>query len=110
MNKTVFDAESFVAVDLSRGRIASRRDERMSLISEEIIQLLPPGDALHEAAAKWGGRHGTGLETVLASGDAGIEALAEHLGGTLAALGLGSVRIEIRRDALLFRSSTTPWS
>ena len=107
MSKPVFDAGSFVEVNLSEGTISSCEKDRLALISADILKILPPSDALHRAAADWGRCHGAGLDRRLQSdeAEAGIEALAEHLGGTLATLGLGSIRLEIRRDALLFRTS-----
>ena len=107
MSKPVFDAGSFVEVNLSDGTISSREKDRLALISTEILKILPPSDELRQAATQWGRCHGAGLDRQLKSDaeEAGIEALAEHLGGTLATLGLGCIRLEIRRDALLFRWS-----
>ena len=107
MSKPVFDAESFVEINLSDGTISSREKDRLALISSEILKILPPSDDLRKAAAEWGRCHGAGLDRQLKTDaeEAGIEALAQHLGGTLATLGLGCIKLEIRRDALLFRSS-----
>jgi hypothetical protein len=107
MNKPVFDANSFVEIDLSSGSISSQGNDRLALISTDILKMLPPSESLHQAATEWGKRHGIRLGDRLEAdnNDAGVEALSQHLGGTLAALGMGRVRVEIRRDALMFRTS-----
>lgn len=109
MNKPVFDAGSFVEINLSEGAVVSREDDRLALISTDILKALPPSEPLHRAAAQWGKRHGARLDMHLrnesASDAAGLEALSEHLGGTLAVLGMGRIRLEIRQDALLLRAS-----
>lgn len=106
MTKPVFDAGSFLSVNLTDGAIFSRENERLALVSTEILKMLPPSESVFQAAAAWGTKHGIGLGEQLTTGDAdpGVEALAEHLGGTLAALGMGRVQVEIRGDALMFRT------
>lgn len=110
MTKSVFDAGSFIEVNLKEGTISSRENDRLALIPTEVLEMLPASEPVFQAAAKWGKLHGVRLGDHLSTeGDAAsVEALAEHLGGTLAALGLGRVRLEIRGDALMFRVTDEP--
>ena len=103
MDKTVFDGAAFVSIDLNTGRIASPGRDRLALISKDILALIAPGDALNRAAITWGKSHGETIVGKNDGDDVGVDALATHLSGTLAALGLGKVRMEVRGDALLFR-------
>lgn len=106
MEKTVFDAGSFVEFDLASGRISSACREQLALVPMEALAALQPGAALSEAAHRWGARHGEHLVEVLGDsiGQAPFGALAEHLGGTLAALGMGRIKVEVVKDALCFRA------
>jgi hypothetical protein len=108
MTKQVFDAGSFMEVDLVSGSIFSKGRDRLALVSLDILKFLPESEALHQAAAEWGRRHGRLLSEQLKKDagpdDAGMETLSGHLGGTLAAFGMGRLRVEIRGDAMLFRT------
>ena len=77
----------------------------MALVPIEVLATLSPGDQLDKAARAWGRNHGQKLKDELEGvlDSTGVEPLAEHLGGTVAALGLGNVRVEIQGDALMFR-------
>ncbi len=107
MNKSVFDAGSFIEVNLTDGTISSREKEKLALISTEVLNMLPASESVFQAAATWGKQHGNCLGRQMSeeSKHLGVDALAEHLSGTLAALGLGRVQLEIRGDALLFRAA-----
>ena len=107
MNKSEFDAGSFIEVNLADGTISSRENDRLALISTEVLGMLPASESVFHAAATWGKVHGGRLAQQIVSGgeEMGVETLAAHLCGTLASLGLGRIRLEIRGDALLFRSS-----
>jgi hypothetical protein len=106
MEKPVFDAASFVEIDLSAGSISSAGSERLALIPTQVLTALEPGSVLDAAALDWGRAHGRLLsERVDFDADnTSLEALASHLGGTLAAFGLGRLNLEIRGDALVFRA------
>ncbi|MCP4674060.1 MAG: hypothetical protein GY854_00770 [Deltaproteobacteria bacterium] len=108
MDQPVFDAAAFVAFDLKAGMIFSAGKEPLALVPLDVLETLAPGSQLDEAAHRWGSIHGTRLaSTVADSGDSiGIEVLAEHVGGTIAALGMGRVSVEVYGDALMFRAYT----
>ncbi len=105
MTQTVFDAGRFVEFDLSKGAIFAAGSEPSQLIPSKVLAALLPGDGLEDAAREWGRGHGERLAETL--GDevetAGMEVLANHLGGTAAVLGLGTVSLEVRGDLLLIR-------
>ncbi|MDJ0765433.1 MAG: hypothetical protein QNJ97_20805 [Myxococcota bacterium] len=105
MMQPVFDAASFVAFDLGRGTIHSAGSEQLALVPIDVLTALEPGEHVNAAARAWGGNHGRRLSA--SQGDAlqniGMDVLAEHLCGTMAALGLGSLSIEIHHSALMFR-------
>ncbi len=104
MSKPVFDAGSFLEVNLESGTISSKGKDRLALVSLDILSFLPSGDAVYGAAQEWGKRHGMLLADELGrEDDAGVETLSAHLGGTVAALGMGRLRVEFRGDAMLFR-------
>lgn len=106
MDKTLFDAGSFVEIDLDTGAISSAAKDQLALIPTSVLQALEPGGALDEAAVDWGRSHGRLLakKVNLEHQIGGLESLASHLGGTLAAFGMGRLSIEIRGDALTFRA------
>jgi hypothetical protein len=104
MDQSTFDAKGFVEFDLSVGTICSVGKERLALVPIEVLAELEPGEPLNQATRDWGRIHGERLKKALAKeGEPGVEALADHLGGTAAALGLGLLSVEIVGDALLFR-------
>lgn len=103
MDNPVFDGAAFVSIDLDTGQVSSREHERLALVTKEILSMLPPSDALLNAARGWGETHGKSLHEQVDPEHVGIESLASHLGGTLAAFGMGKVVLEIRQNALLFR-------
>ena len=105
MTQSVFDAAKFVEFDLERGEIHSSGSERLALVPIDVLASLSPGDRLDKAARAWGKNHGLKLLEAIEgdSESAEIGSLAEHLGGTVAALGLGNVVVEIQGDALMFR-------
>ena len=103
MDRPVFDGASFVSIDLNNGQIASRESEQLVLISAEIASMIPASDALKRAAEKWGEKHGQAFVKRHELERVGIETLSSQLGGTLAALGMGRVILEVRQNALLFR-------
>jgi hypothetical protein len=104
MIEPVFDAKGFVEFDLTAGQISSVGNDRLALIPLEVLASLSPSKELDEAARKWGQAHGARLAQGLPA-DAGVQALADNLGGTAAVLGLGRLSIEIRGDALLLKIS-----
>lgn len=106
MDNPVFDAASFVKFDLDAGLISSIGEEQLALVPGEVLRALKPGMVLDSTARNWGLRHGKRLAAQVAEMDraAGIEMLAEHLGGTAAVLGMGRVSVELRADALMFRA------
>jgi hypothetical protein len=108
MDQSAFDAKGFIEFDLSSGTICSAGKERLALIPLEVLAELEPKDALLQAARSWGRVHGERFKDSLSdqSGPAGMETLADHLGGTAAALGMGRLSVEIVGDALLFRSKS----
>ena len=108
MDKTVFDSAAFVSIDMTSGRISTPGRDELALIPNAILALVPIGDALNRAANGWGENHGRVLAERLTVDDVGVEALSSHLGGTLAALGMGRVLVEIRHHALVFRLTGGP--
>ncbi len=106
MDQPVFDAAAFVAFDLKAGMIFSAAKEPLALVPLDVLETLAPGNQLDEAAHRWGSIHGERLAlTVASAGDSvGVDVLAEHVGGTVAALGMGRVSVEIYGDALMFRA------
>lgn len=103
MDKPVFNATSFVDINLATGAITSSADDRLALVPKGILKALKPGDDLARAAFQWGKQHGQQLAKHASTG-LGMEALASFLSGTIAAFGMGRLRIEIRNNALLFRA------
>ncbi|MDD5309477.1 MAG: hypothetical protein PHU25_19340 [Deltaproteobacteria bacterium] len=105
MTDSVFDAAGFLTFDLAAGELRSRENERLVVIPAETLDALPVGQALEQTWRRWGRLHGASLAAHLrkVGGRPGIEVLADHLGGSLAALGLGKISVEIRGDALVFR-------
>lgn len=106
MNDPVFDAAQFVRFNLSTGAIRSANDENLALIPLDVIASVTPSHTLLRAAQKWGALHGATLAEKIkkSSIPMTIEALANHLGGTVAVFGLGRLTVEIRGDALMFRA------
>ena len=106
MDQPVFDAAAFVAFDLRAGMISSVGKESLALVPLDVIETLVPGSRLDEAARRWGSIHGEHLALVVAdAGDSlGVKVLADHVGGTIAALGMGRVSVEVHGDALMFRA------
>jgi hypothetical protein len=106
MEKPLFDAASFLEIDLTRGSISSAGKEQLALVPTQVLRALEPGDALDAAASDWGHAHGRRLaeQVDLDADNTSLEALASHLGGTLAAFGMGRLSVEIRGSALLFRT------
>ena len=106
MNKPVFNAASFVDIDLATGEISSPVKERLALVPIRILKALQPGDTLANAAEEWGSQHGRILAEHLEQDpeSIGIEALSSFLSGTTAALGMGRLSIELRQGALMFRA------
>lgn len=109
MDSQYFDAAGFLSFNLADGEVRGASSEQLALIPYEMLASLEPGDALVNAARGWGEQHGSRLARAIEDGGrpSGVEALAEHLGGTLAVLGMGKCRVEIRGAALLFRMSAT---
>ena len=105
MDKPVFDGAAFVSIDLDTGQVSTKEHDRLALVTKEILSLLAPSAELLSAAKGWGETHGKSLNRQVDPGQAGIESLASHLGGTLAVFGMGRVALELRHDALLFRVS-----
>lgn len=107
MEKTVFDAASFVEIDLTQGAISSAAQDRLALVPTQILRALEPGDALDEAALEWGKTHGRLLaeQIDIDTETTSLELLASHLGGTLAAFGMGRMSLEIQGAALMFRTA-----
>jgi hypothetical protein len=105
MNDNVFDAAGFLTFDLAAGELRSRESERLVVIPAETLDALAAGQALDQTWRRWGKLHGATLAAHVrkAGKEPGVEVLAEHLGGLLAALGLGKISVEIRGDALMFR-------
>ncbi len=103
MDKPVFNATSFVDINLATGAITSNADDRLALVPTQILKALQPGDDLSRAAFQWGKQHGHQLAKHASTG-LGMEELASFLSGTVAALGMGRISIEIRNEALLFRA------
>jgi hypothetical protein len=108
MDQSSFDAKGFIEFDLRSGKIRSAGSEQLTLVPTEVLAELEPGEPLKEAARDWGRVHGGRLKEHLSSKgkSGGMEALADHLGGTAAALGMGRLSVEIVGDALLFRSKS----
>ncbi len=108
MSKPVFDAASFIKIDMSSGSISSVNDEQLFLFPSAIAELLPSGEALYKAAAEWGKKHGICLSEIMntSENEPGVDMLSQHLGGTLAALGMGRALVEIVGDALMFKIET----
>jgi hypothetical protein len=103
MDKPVFDSAAFISIDLNTGLISTPGQDKLALVSNDILALVPQSDELSRAANLWGEKHGTALSQRTDVQSAGIEVLSTHLGGTLAALGMGRIYLEIRHDALVFR-------
>ncbi len=103
MDKPVFDGAAFVSIDLRTGQVSTRVRDHLALVTTEILSMIPPSDAVREAAKSWGEKHGKTLQEQVDTDLAGIESLASHLGGTIASFGMGRLRLETRHDALLFR-------
>ncbi len=108
MEPKPFDAKDFVTFDLSDGTIRSPRRERLSLLPVEILEALTPSPQLADLIQGWGRQHGEALAKQFhkSDRDTGIEILADHLGGTIAALGLGHLEVELWGDALILSVST----
>ena len=106
MEKPLFDATSFVEIDLTQGSISSAGKDQLALVPTKVLRALEPSDALASAASDWGHAHGRRLvaRVDLDADNTSLEALASHLGGTLAAFGMGRLSVEIRGSALLFRA------
>lgn len=107
MEPKPFDAKDFVTFDLSEGAIRSPRRDRLSLLPVDILTTLTPSPQLADLIQGWGRRHGEALAQALVSAgqSVDIEVLADHLGGTVAALGLGLLDVEIWGDALVLSAS-----
>ena len=110
MAELIFDANGFLQVDLQRGIITSPGNEHLALVPVEVIAALERSEAVDQAIEQWGRIHGDRLAATLGqTGEAaGMETLAEYISGTLAAMGMGMVRIEIRGNALMFRAGYMP--
>ena len=106
MSQPIFDAARFVEFDLEKGTISSTGSEKLALVPIEALAAIVPSEDLARAARKWGGLHGARLRALQAEAkeSLGMESLAEHLGGTLATLGMGRIGVEIRGDALAFKA------
>ena len=108
MEQLSFDAAGFIEFDLNAGQIRSAGNETLALVPFNVLAALEPGEDLKKTAQEWGLLHGNRLsEKIADSGkSAGINVLADHLGGIAATMGMGRVRIEIRGDALIFKART----
>ncbi len=106
MEKPLFDASSFVKIDLTKGAISSSGKDRLVMVPISVLQSLRPSDTLRTAAMDWGKLHGRRLAERVdqTAENTSLEALSSHLGGTLAAFGLGRLSIEIHGSALLFKA------
>jgi hypothetical protein len=113
MDKTNFDAAAAVQFNLNNGMISSSiKEKQLTLLPIEILTAFKPGAELEKVANQYGHLNGEQLLENLPQGSAtmGMEALADHLGGTTAVLGMGRLSLEIQGDALLLRvrSETDP--
>jgi len=106
MDQFGFNAQGFVKFDLETGLICSRGEEQLTLVPLPVLATLEPSKGLKGAAHRWGMLHGERLQARLleTDTDVGVEVLADHLGGTAAVLGMGRLSVEIRGDALMFRT------
>lgn len=101
---SAFDASNFVEFDVDKGKITSTHGTSLNLLPTRMLDAIDPSDELARLATDWGRDHGFSLKKTLTA-EAGIEALANHLGGTLATLGLGQFVLEVYGDALLLRGN-----
>ena len=113
MDKSSFDAAGSVQFNLENGKISSAvKEKQLTLLPIEILTALKPGGEIEKVANQYGHLHGKHLLDNLPPSDTpmGVEALADHLAGTTAVLGIGRLRLEIQGDALLLcvRSETDP--
>ena len=105
MTEINFDAAGFIKIDLTAGQMTSVANDRLAALPSDVLAFLAPGEQLTDAAFSWGGQHGLHFAKSTGTSPAELEVsvLADHLGGTLAVLGLGNLSIEIHGSALLFR-------
>ena len=92
MDKSSFDAAASVQFNLENGIILSSvKEKQLTLLPIEILSTLEPGVELEKVAYQYGHLHGAQLLETLPKPDAGlgIDALADHLGGTTSVLGIG---------------------
>lgn len=113
MDKSSFDAAGSVQFNLDDGVISSSaKGKQLALLPVEILTALQPGAELERVAIQYGQLHGEQLLENLPQDDTsmGMEALADHLGGTTSVLGMGRLGLEIHGDALLLKvhSETDP--
>lgn len=109
-----FDLSGIVRFDLDRGRVTLR--DRTGANDETSSRTLVPADALaslcrhvsREAVLDFGRRIGTDVGRRVAErlerelNEATPETLLDHLGGEMALLGLGSLRLELWGRAMVF--------
>jgi len=106
MSDSYFDAAGFLEVDLNNGCIRSRADDQLALVPWDVLATLNGNELLGAVAHAWGERHAKQL-TAQSGGDLttiDLSAISDHLGGTLATLGMGTLSVVIHGNALLFKA------
>src|SRR6187431_3768829 len=106
-----FDPTRAVIFDLARGQL--RDDEgaaRLNLPASLVLRLCEAAGAggAGDFARGLGAELGRRVSDRLGAGSGSVEAWAEHLGGQLALLGLGSLRLERWGRALVLRVTGVP--